>query len=394
MFLVSDMNAQYSKRGSDQKDLKDVLHDWFGLNLSDTSKKKDLGKIETSILPGISYSTSTGFLIGFAVSMSRFAGDPKTTAMSTAVLSANYTSKNQFNTKFKSDIFLADNKWYLEGDWRFSITSQSTFGVGTEKPKENEETVFFDLFRFYEKVSRNVVGNLYLGVGLFMDRFSGINSKDENDNVVYPNYHDEYNKLYSYDTTEYNNTGLALVADFDTRDNLFNPYKGVYFNMKYISNQKVLGGNAVSQEFDIEGRTYLSFGKVNKHVFATWLYGKFVFSGFPAYLNLPAIGWDKYEKSGRGYTAGRYRGKELVYGEFEYRFPITSNGLLGGVAFVNLTSASNPVSGEKLFDYVRPAYGGGLRFKFDKKTRTNICIDFGKGSDGSTSFVLNLAEAF
>lgn len=393
---VSSAMSQDSLELSRQKDLKDVLKSWFGKK-GKTEKKAsipDQQKVQFSFLPGLSYSTTTGFLIGFNLSLSKYNGNPKTTTMSSGVLSSNYTSKNQFNVKFKTDIFLENNDWYLEGDWRFSLTSQSTFGLGTSTPKENEEIVFYDQIRFYQKISRKVVGNLYLGGAVYVDRYYNIDTKNKEDVPVFPNYHNEYNRLFNYDTSQYHNFGLAAVAEFDARDNVTNPYKGVYLNAKYISNQRILGADGVSQEFDAELRSYYSFGKVNKHVFAAWLYGKFVFAGNPPYLNLPAIGWDKYERSGRGYTAGRYRGRQLFYGEFEYRFPITSNGLFGGVAFVNVTSASNEQVNESLFEYMKPAYGLGLRLKFDKFSRTNIAVDFGKASDGSTSFVLNLGEVF
>ena len=36
-------------------------------------------------------------------------------------------------------------------------------------------------------------------------------------------------------------------------------------------------------------------------------------------MDLPALGEDQYNKSGRGYTVGRFRGPKLVYGEAEFR---------------------------------------------------------------------------
>ena len=66
-----------------------------------------------------------------------------------------------------------------------------------------------------------------------------------------------------------------------------------------------------------------------------------LFKGNPPYLDLPSTGWDSYNNTGRGYVQGRYRGKDLMYLESEYRFGITRNGLFGGVVFANAETVSN-----------------------------------------------------
>ena len=74
----------------------------------------------------------------------------------------------------------------------------------------------------------------------------------------------------------------------------------------------------------------------------------------------------------------------MVYAETEYRFPISPcGGILGGVLFANFTSTSNPYTNEKLLDYVAPGYGFGFRIMVDKKSRTNLQIDFGFGKKSS-----------
>ena len=99
-------------------------------------------------------------------------------------------------------------------------------------------------------------------------------------------------------------------------------------------------------------------------------------------------------RAGRGYTQGRFRGPDLVYGEGEYRFPISAcGGVLGGVLFVNATSTNNPDGGVKLFDYVAPGYGAGLRLMVDKYSRTNLQVDFGFGKH-SGGVYLGAAETF
>ena len=101
-----------------------------------------------------------------------------------------------------------------------------------------------------------------------------------------------------------------------------------------------------------------------------------------------------YNRSGRGYIQGRIRGENLAYNEAEYRFPISKSGLLGGVAFVNATTASNKMMNQQIFNDFAIGYGVGLRVKMSKKTKTNISIDYGRGRNGSGGVYINLQEVF
>ena len=106
----------------------------------------------------------------------------------------------------------------------------------------------------------------------------------------------------------------------------------------------------------------------------------------------PTTGGDG--RSARGYSDGRYRGDHLAYGEVEYRGTLTSNGLLGFVAFVNTTTIDNAVAGQKLFETWAPAAGVGLRLLLNKQSRTNLATDYAWGKDGSRGFYLGIQEAF
>ena len=125
-----------------------------------------------------------------------------------------------------------------------------------------------------------------------------------------------------------------------------------------------------------------------------WLMGNFSEEGNFPYLILPATAYDQKGRSGRGYTQGRFRGTNFVYGEVEYRFPISKyGGLLGGVLFVNATTANNEAQSLALFESIRLGYGLGLRIMIDKQTRTNLAVDLAFG-ERSSAFYLGVSEAF
>ena len=78
-----------------------------------------------------------------------------------------------------------------------------------------------------------------------------------------------------------------------------------------------------------------------------------------------------------------------MYGEAEYRFPISPcTGILGGVLFANLTTANNPKQSLSLFESVKPGYGLELRVMIDKKSRTNLVVDFAFGERSSGFYLV------
>jgi hypothetical protein len=54
----------------------------------------------------------------------------------------------------------------------------------------------------------------------------------------------------------------------------------------------------------------------------------------------------------------------------------------------------NREAGQKLFESFAPGAGFGFRFLLNKRSRTNLCTDYGWGKDGSRGFYLAIQEAF
>ncbi|WP_276371924.1 BamA/TamA family outer membrane protein [Chryseolinea sp. H1M3-3] len=146
----------------------------------------------------------------------------------------------------------------------------------------------------------------------------------------------------------------------------------------------------------LEYRDYLHLSKNRpRHLVGFWTYGWFVTSGKVPYLDLPALGWDQFGRSGRAYTQGRFRGQNLIYNELEYRVPLQKvKDTWGMVVFVNGTTASNTDANIKLFDYYDVGYGAGLRVMINKKSRVNLSIDYAFGHYGAQGFYLGLNEVF
>jgi hypothetical protein len=175
---------------------------------------------------------------------------------------------------------------------------------------------------------------------------------------------------------------------------VINASRGWMASLTYRPYFEALGSDSAWQQLLLDVRTYRQLKPDGRHTLAMWAYGDFVAGGVAPYFALPSTGNDTYGRAGRGYVEGRFRGDRLAYGELEYRGTLMANGLLGMVAFLNATTVSNRETGESLFDDLAPGGGIGLRVRFNKRSKTNICIDVGWGRGGSRGLYLGLQEAF
>ena len=224
---------------------------------------------------------------------------------------------------------------------------------------------------------------MYVGVGYQLDNHWNVKEID-------PTTITDFEK-YGFNNSS-RSSGLSVNFLFDNRRNSINPEGGFYSNVVLRQNMKWIGSDANWTGALIDIRKYISLSPTSKNMIALWSYNWLTLSGNPPYLDLPSNGWDTYSNTGRGYAQSRFRSKNFIDFEAEYRFGILSNGLLGGVVFGNLQAYSEVPSNS--FQTIQPGYGAGLRVKFNKFSRTNICIDYGFGKNGSSGLFLNLGEVF
>lgn len=386
-----------------EKDIIDVI---FGVKKTNKKPENDSlipRKLYTSILPIPGYNPALGFVIGAGISTNFLSGTANKTHLSNILANATITTRNQFNLFARNMIFLKDDEWVLQGDWRWLIFSQPTYGLGINfndlpNTTANEEPMKFNYLRFYQTLYKKLWGTWYAGIGINIDRHYSVVDQllDTSSANQYLTAHYEYSKLNNIRQDQYASIGISLNLLYDTRDNSVNPRKGQYAKMTFRINNEIFGSTRSHNTLYYEYRTYWNPTKmrVRPHIIGFWTMGSLLMSGKQPYLEMPAIGWDMYNRTGRGYIQGRIRGENMWYGETEYRFPISKNGLLGGVGFVNLSTATNEAKKQKLANQFAAGFGFGLRIKMSKKTNTNIAIDYGMGRNGSSGVFVNLLETF
>jgi len=372
-----------------QQDIKDwmVRQKWV--------KKKPEKNNFLLFIPVIASNPSAGFIFGTGLSYA-FKANPANERFSAVSANATYSTKKQVNLNVKSNVFAMKEKLLLNGDWRYMVFTESTYGLGTNTKGDstgynfdingintNEEaysqTLRYNQYRIHETGSWLLFPNFFAGIGVHFDRHDHIVDQKVEEGYPDSSYHYRYNVKHGFNPDGYTTMGASLNLLYDSRDNQVYAYKGYYANINFRMNTTALGSAQNSTVLLAEYRSFHSLDRgKNRHQLALWFFTNIVTSGNLPYLDLPAIGYDQRQKSGRGYSFGRFRGEGIVYQETEYRFPISKNtGILGGVLFLNVTSTSDEDNNTKLLDYFRAGYGGGLRIMLDKKSKTRLQIDAG-----------------
>lgn len=392
-----------------QKDLSDMVREWRNKPL----KEKTTGEDMLLLLPIIGSNPATGFMVGaggqYAFTV------PKSSQYSLILGSLQFTTKKQFLLMVKNNIYTKNDRFFLTGDWRFQIFSQSTYGLGTNSPEggildyqyslggiefdteELTQPMNFNFIRFHQSVGYKIAEQTYLGLGVRFDSYFKIEDHKlkltPGDTLLTSHY--AYNKVNGFNPEQYSVAALNANFVIDTRDNMIQAYKGYYLSLNYRGGYTFLGNEKNSNLLQVEWRSFHGLSKKDpSHLLAFWVLGDFVEKESLPYMVLPAAAYDQRGRSARGYTQGRFRGNNYLYTEAEYRFPISPcGGILGGVIFANATTTNNPYQDLNLFESIKPAAGFGFRIKADKMTRTNLAVDFGFGHQ-SFGFYLAASETF
>lgn len=375
-------------------------------------------KVKFMPLPVIAANPTAGWMFGIAPGAYWMMGDPENTSVSSALGSIIYTTNKQLILTAKANTFMKGDSWNMMTDIRYFNTSQPTYGLGTGpqsakpvgtgfvdfsdnhyQPIESSQMMEFKFFRFHNTLLKRYKDTrFFAGIGYHLDYHYDINDQllnlDTIPKVITSHY--AFSTKYGFNSEKYTMSGVSFNFLYDSRDNAVNPYKGRYAFANIRINPEFLGSTKNSSILWLEYRDYLHLSKKRpRHLIGFWTYGWFVTSGNSPYLDLPALGWDQFGRSGRAYTQGRFRGQNLIYNELEYRVPLQKNKeTLGAVVFVNGTTASNKDANIPLFKYYDIGYGAGLRIMIIKKSRVNLNIDYAFGKYGAQGFYLSLNEVF
>lgn len=179
---------------------------------------------------------------------------------------------------------------------------------------------------------------------------------------------------------------ITLLNIFDTRDDVFNAHKGVYYSASLENAGHLLGGDFNYLKYTGEIRQYVPHLRKNTIAFRIMAGG----SGG----ELPLA--EKFVLGGsdtlRGYTLDRFIGDKFFLASAEYRFPLLKSKILSGAAFFD--AGSTWQHGETMsLSTLKSDYGVGIRVSVPGLGLGTIRVDYAIGKEGKRT-VIGIGQSF
>lgn len=364
-FAYQMVNAQASTDYVKKTESIEKLFD-----LGDKVIDKITGK-NWAFIPAVVYSPETSLGLGLrAIRIFRYKenGNPDLRPSSLPITFL-YTLNNQTIFTTELDLWANDNKEYFNARLELSNFPFKFFGIGND-PVISEGEFYTTRFAYIHlNYQRKIAPGLYLGPR-YEFRVDDIFRR-------VPGGILETTQIPGYDGQRI--SGLGLVFNHDTRDNIFQPTKGWLNRLEWMGYASFLGSNFVFNQYTLDFRKYFKTNEKQVLALQSWWSST---TGNPPFQHLSLIGGSDRM---RGFFEGRYRDNHAMVHQAEYRLRLYRN--LGMVLFGHTGQVAAQASD---FTWNRFKYGAGFGFRYRlNQEGLNIRLDFAFGDQRAFYFGLN-----
>ena len=327
--------------------------------------------------PTVAYAPETSWELGVSSLYVYSANRDLSNRLSEIKAFTFYTLENQYGFWLDHALYTDENKWFFYGRARYQSFPLFYYGIGRETPSEHIALIDGEYTLFRERLLRETLPSLYFGLELDYQGLNRVNYIDTEIDFELP----EVGAMGS------NNLGIGLGLLYNNIHNAMNPREGLYSEWAFMNYNTAAGSDYNMTTYVIDNRLYRPV-KENT-VFAAQLYGQFT-SGNAPFNMLALMGGESLM---RGYYLGRYRDKNLVAGQVEYRIlPFEFSKRWGASVFL----AAGQVYGDEYgfnWDQFLPTGGAGIRYLIfpEKDIYTRIDVSFTEEGRGVYFFI---GEAF
>jgi len=339
------------------------------LLFSETSKNNN----QWIYSPILFYSPETKFAIGAAGGYIFHTRKHQRPSTFSSILI--FTQKKQIDAQLTGELFLGkNNKYHITSDIRYKKYPDKFFGIGNFTKINDEEIYTLENIKFSISSLKKIGENFNFGFKYTFNSWKDIEL--EKGGILDLNNISgiEHGKL----------SGIGLVFTKDTRNNIYSPSKGEYFEINANLYSEVLGSSYNYSSIIINLRKYISiFGS---NILATQFLTEFQQGKVP-FFELAKIGGQNIM---RGYYEGRFRDKNLFVIQSEYRIPMFWRFGLAAFAGLGTTTGKSENLNIK---QIKHSFGLGLRYLVNKKEKIHIRLDFGFSKDNAGIY-FSIFEAF
>ena len=343
-----------------------------------------------SVLGGPSYTPEASFGVGGAV-LASFRMNKQDTISQRSFLPAglNLSINGTIVVAGAGTFFFNENRFRIYMNYGYRNEPSHYYGKGFEKAEtieRGDSTTRFhrSYFQLYPRFVWEVRPHFYLG-GLFDLNYTKVS--DVNPVMEKDPYFQQFKRKYF-------NVGIGGLIQYDTRDDVATPTRGMLLGANFKLFGKYLGGAYNYEIFELEYRQFKNIFRPRSTL--AWIAKSQIGLGDVPFTELPTFG-SPFDL--RGYYMGKYRDKSMAYGIVEYRHMFGSPAKYksgnfwakcGFVAWVGTGTI-----GETPFDWNKWKLNFGAGLRFQMQPGKNFRLDIGKepGQSGMQVY-MNMTEAF
>ena len=330
------------------------------------------------ISPFVFYMPETNLVIGAGIKRFYHFGKngDSLTRISNITGSFQYSLNGQYLVQSQYQIFSNHENYYSIGYLGYTRFPIMFYGIGNDIDMNKGENVAYDYAIFDNLTYRKIGRNGFMGLGWRYYNMFNVKSKE---NGLLDNSEVLGNKGSVV-------SGISISYLYDSRDNILTPSKGIFGQLTYSIHSRATGSTHNFNRWQLDARYYFKPFIKRQDVLAFQGFG-FLSNGNVPFNELGQMGGDMIM---RGYYQGSYRDKNLLAIQAEYRLQLLKRwGIVGFAGAGSISDAMNHFD----LDNIKSSYGGGLRFKINRKENVNIRVDYGIGN-GQQNVYFFIAEAF
>ena len=327
-------------------------------------------------LPILFYTPETKLAGGVAINYYFHASNSKITSRPSMLTpSIVYTQNKQFIIELPLDLYWRNGTYHLEGYMNYKKFPDKFYGIGNHTSEDDEENYTPKSVTFQMNLQKKVSSRLNIGVQYEFEH-TKIIEVEENGLLVHGDIAGSKGGMVS---------GAGLLVNRDTRDNIFYPSSGSFYQLSASLFSSSLGSDYDFNRFTLDLRQY--FPLFSSQVLACQGYINII-TGDPPFQMLSLFGG---RERMRGYFEGRYRDKNMMAFQIEYRImPVLWR--FGLVVFAGFGDVSDKMENFELRNF-KYSVGGGIRYLFIREEKINVRLDFGHGKNSSGIYI-TIGEAF
>ena len=325
-------------------------------------------------IPFAFYTPETKLAFGAMVIVSFRLSEQVNSRPSSVTASVYYTLNNQYDFSLSPEIYLNNDRYLIASELNYAKIIDKYYGIGNDTEEIEEPNYEARNSFIFLKFQSEILRYLKLGFVYELRDFDVVDAQ-ENPNLLSGNLIGGEGGLTS---------GLGLVLTYDSRDNIFYPASGGYYEIAAAVFSEILGSDHNYTKTFIDLRRYLKIA--DDQVLALQMFYNFVGGSAPFY-DIPQLGGDNIM---RGYFEGRYRDKHYFATQLEYRIRVWWR--FGLVGFIGVGDVASKFSKFELNKF-KYSVGAGLRFRIDETELWDLRVDIGFGKN-SSGFYFQYNQAF